>query len=69
MGLQQLRIYISTDDRWFAKHWLSEFKILYQEQGIFRTSRSTFISHSSRNFRIRFNLSGSKHVDRREVGQ
>ena len=27
---QQLRIYISTDDHWFAKHWrISEFNILY----------------------------------------
>jgi len=26
----QLRIYVSTDDRSFAKHWrISEFKILY----------------------------------------
>ena len=26
-GLQQLRIYISTDDHWFAKHWrISKFK-------------------------------------------
>jgi len=30
MGLQQLWISVSTDDRWFAKCWrISEFKILY----------------------------------------
>jgi len=29
-GPQQLRIYISTDDRWFAERWrISEFKTLY----------------------------------------
>jgi len=29
-GSQQLRIYISTDDRWFAKRWrISEFETLY----------------------------------------
>ena len=49
------------------------FKILFQEQGIFRTSRSIFISHSSWNFHVRFfvklhipTVSSSTHVEERD---
>jgi len=45
--------FASTDDRCFAKHLkISEFKILYQEQLIFRTFGSIFISHSSWNLYV-----------------
>jgi len=70
-GPQQHQIYVSANDHWFAKHLrISEFEILYQEQGTSRTSGSIFISHSSWNLRVRFvvklqipTVSGSMHVE------
>ena len=66
---QQHCSYFSIDDHWFAKRCrISEFQI-YQDQGIIRISRSTFISHSSRNLCLASSyqilmMSCSKRVDK-----